>query len=253
MEALVPTQAGDEPSLFAGIDTTISGLAAFVEGTSPAPLVSGLRGVADRAAAAQKQFDLGGPFAAAPSIVAGLGAVRSLRQQLTSMGLSADARFNIDARLKTKEDQFTEAAVLAHGLRVEVLADDGLVVPGQDVRVRLDIGDRGRPVSVASVALSGFTGSATCTAGVLEVGGVYRCETTVQIPEGAQATVPYWKRPANAGRYVFEPDAPFGLPFRPTPFRASITLTADSTSIHLDRPVQFRMKVRVSRARSGWS
>ena len=62
------------------------------------------------------------------------------------MGLSEDARFNIDARLKTKESAVPEAAVLAHGLRVEVLADDGLVVPGQDIRVSISIGGRGRPV-----------------------------------------------------------------------------------------------------------
>ena len=59
-------------------------------------------------------------------------------------------------RLKTKEDQFTEAAVLAHGLRVEVLADDGVVVPGQDVRVSMSIGDRGRPVSVVIGGVDGF-------------------------------------------------------------------------------------------------
>ena len=92
------------------------------------------------------------------------------------MGLSAEARFNIDARLKTKEDQFTDAALLAHGLRVEVLSDDGVVVPGQDVRVSISIGDRGRPVTVSSVALDGFSKAATCPSGPLEVGAVYRCD-----------------------------------------------------------------------------
>ena len=45
-------------------------------GTPPAALVSGLRAIADHVAAAQKQFDLDGPFAAASPIVAGLNAVR---------------------------------------------------------------------------------------------------------------------------------------------------------------------------------
>jgi hypothetical protein len=76
--------------------------------------------------------------------VAGLSAVRSLRQQLTGIALSEDARFNIDARLKTKEDEFSQAAVLAHGLRIEVLADDGLVVPTQEVRVSVIVGARDR-------------------------------------------------------------------------------------------------------------
>ena len=78
---------GDETSLFDGIDTTIPGLATLVAGTPPAALVAGLRAIADYVATAQKQFDLDGPFAAASADVAGLNAVRVLRQQLTSMGL----------------------------------------------------------------------------------------------------------------------------------------------------------------------
>ena len=240
MDAFVTAVPGDESSLFDGIDTTIPGLTTFVVGTPPVSLVSGLRTIADHVAAAQKQFDLGGPFSAARPIVAGLDAVRLLRQQLPSMNLSADARFNIDARLETKEAQFSEAASLAHGLRVEVLADDGLVVPGQDVRVSLNIGDRGRPVTVSSVTLDGFTGSAMCPSGQIDVGTVYRCDASLRIPETAKTTRPYWKRLADAERYAFELDAPFGLPFRPTPFRASIVLSADDTTIRLDRPVQFR-------------
>jgi LmbE family N-acetylglucosaminyl deacetylase len=158
MESTMPATAGaEEPSFFHDLDTTIPGLAALVNETPPAALASGLRTIADQVSAAQKQFDLSGPFAAAPSIVAGLNAVRALRQQLATMGLTVDARFNLDARLKTKEDQFTEAALLAHGLRVEVLSDDGLVVPGQDVRVSISIGGRGRPITVSSVALNGFS------------------------------------------------------------------------------------------------
>ena len=149
------------------------------------------------------------------------------------MGLAAEARFNLDARLKTKEDQFTDAALLAHGLRVEVLSDDGIVVPGQDVRVSISIGDRGRPVTVSAVALDGFSKAATCPSGPLEIGAVYRCDAAAQIPANARVTKPYWKPLPKFARYEFEPDAPFGLPFRPTPFRASFTLTAGGAELHL--------------------
>ncbi len=230
----------DEPSLFHGIDTTIAGLGSFAGAAPPANLVAGLRAIADHVAAAQKQFDLSGPFASAPSILAGLDAVRSLRQQLEKMGLSEDARLAIDARLKTKQDQFTEAAVLAHGLRVEVLADDGLVVPGQSLRVAISVGDRGRQVTMSSVALDGFASAASCASGPLEPGGVYRCDATAQIPPAAPVTKPYWKPLPNAARYEFEPDAPFGLPFRPTPFVASFTAAAGGTQFTFQRPVEFR-------------
>jgi LmbE family N-acetylglucosaminyl deacetylase len=232
--------AVEEPSFFHDIDTTIPGLALLAGVMPPPALVTGLRTIADHVSGAQKQFDAAGPFAAAPSLLAGLNAVRTLRQQLATMSLAADARFNIDARLKTKEDQFTEGALLAHGLRVEVLSDDGVVVPGQDVRVSMTLGDRGRPVTVSSIALHGFATPATCPSGPVEVGAVYRCDATTQIPADARITKPYWKPIPKTGRYEFEPDAPFGLPFRPTPFRASFTLTAGGTELHFDRPVEFR-------------
>ena len=231
---------GEEPSLFHGIDTTIPGLASLAGATPPAALVSGLRAIADHVTAAQKQFDIDGPFAAAPSLAAGLGAVRALRQQLVTMPLSAEARYNLDTRLKTKEDQFTEAALVAHGLRIEVLADDGIVVPGQDVRVSISIGDRGRPVAVSSVALDGFAVPAKCPSGPLDPGAVYRCDATTQIPASAKITKPYWKALPKLARYEFEPDAPFGLPFRPTPFRASFVLTSGGVDMRFDRAVEFR-------------
>ena len=37
-------------------------------------------------------------------------------------------------------------------------------------------------------------------------------------------TEPYWHRQGDAGRYTFDDDAPFGLPFRPTSFYAQVTL-----------------------------
>jgi hypothetical protein len=90
------------------------------------------------------------------------------------------------------------------------------------------------------VALDGFEGPASCSSGPIEVGSVYRCDASMRIPSNATTTRPYWKRLPDAARYEFEPGAPFGLPFAPTPFRASMTLTAGGTDINLDRPVEFR-------------
>ena len=239
MDSFVRPASSEEPSLFHGIDTTLPGLAALAGPTPPAALTAGLRAIADRIAEAQKQFAADGPFAAAPSLTAGLSAVRALRRQVAT-NHSGEARHNLDSRLKTKEDQFTEAALLAHGLRIEVLSDDGVVVPGQDVRVSITIGDRGRPVTVSSVALDGFATPAKCPSEPLEVGAVYRCDVATQIPASARITKPYWKPLPKLARYEFESDAPFGLPFRPTPFRASLTLAAGGVDLHVERPVEFR-------------
>jgi hypothetical protein len=241
MDGSASGTGAEETSLFDGIDTTIPGLAKFANVASPA-LVDGLRAIADRVAEAQKQFDLNGPYASAPPLVAGLNAVRALRRQLSAMGLNEDARDNIDQRLKTKEDEFSEAAVLAQGLRLEVLAEDGIVVPGEPVRVTVMIGDRARRSTgnVKSVTLKGFDGAGACAPGSLQGGNVYRCESQVRIPADAKPTKPYWKRLPTAARYEFEPDAPFGLPFRPTPFRADVALVLGGADVTLDLPVEYR-------------
>ena len=64
-----------------------------------------------------------------------------------------------------------------------------------------------------------------------------RCDAdAAAIPADARVTEPYWHRAGEAGRYTFDDDAPFGLPFRPTPFYVQVTLAfpgdADEEVIH---------------------
>ena len=241
VESVLGAGVETDSSFFGGIDTTVEGLAGFVTGAPPPALTAGLRAIADHVTRAQERFDADGPFAAAQPLADGFRAVHALRQALSGMGLSEDARYNIDDRLAHKEAQFTDAVVIAHGLRIEALADDGVIVPSQSLKVAIILGDRGpSDVGVRSVALSGFTGTGDCSPSVLRSGSAYRCDAAVTVPAGAKPTRPYWKRMRDAARYEFEPDAPFGLPVRPTPFRASIAVTVDGTDITLDRPVQYR-------------
>ena len=151
----------EEASLFDGIDTTIPGLARFAKASLRKTLVAGLRAIADQVAEAQKQFDLSGPYAAAPALVAGLNAVRALRSSWRAWASARMRASTSISGLKTKEDEFSEAAVLAHGLRLEVLADDGVVVPSEPVRVSVMIGDRARrsTATISAVTLKGFDGT----------------------------------------------------------------------------------------------
>src|SRR5207253_2280230 len=72
------------------------------------------------------------------------------------------------------------------------------------------------------------------------------CEPTLTIPANARVTEPYWHRKGEAGRYTFDADAPFGLPYRPTPFVAQVTLVLNPANLAnpleiVDRlPVQYR-------------
>jgi len=252
--ALAGGPPAPDRALFDGIDTTIPGLTRFASGQVPEALRAGLAAVAAEAENAQRAFADG--KAAVPSprgapilqhLAAGLTAVRSLRGQLGALLPEDDqARFEIDFRLATKQDEFQKALVLAQGLRVDVLADDGLVFGGQPVRTTTVVANRGEaPVQVQRVSFAGFDGDAGCKTTDLNRMGVYRCESNVRVPANERPSTPYWRPLPNAARYEFDQDAPFGAPFRPTPFRARIDLAIAGVELALEAPVEYRYEGNV--------
>ena len=250
-DSIIAGQAGiAETSLFDDVDTTIAGLAQYVglrlQGwrtvSEARELTTGLAFIARHAETAAQRFQRDGADATTEPILAGLNEVRNLRAQLGSIGLGEAARFEIDYRLEAKEREFEQAAILAHGLRLEALADDGLVTADQPVRLSVLVANHGQAdVTVRGVTLAGFDGAALgCETAVVKVQGVYSCSPQPRIPADAKLTGLYFKRLPDAARYVFDPDAPFGLPFRPTPFRATFELEFSSGRVSMEIPVQHR-------------
>jgi LmbE family N-acetylglucosaminyl deacetylase len=275
-ESSIPGQLQrTERSLFDNIDTTIPGLAAFAGSAAPRQLMSGLSAIAVAVENARKAFEATGAQAALDPLLAGLGAVRTLRGQLRGLAISDEARYEIEYRLRQKEREFQQAIVVAAGIRVEALADDGVVVPGQPVRLSVIVANRGtRGVTIGQVRLDGFEGTAECQLGLATGGGgrggpgpggrggrggapavvpaagvsvlgadeVARCEPQLTIPATARVTAPYWHREGDAGRYTLDADAPFGLPYRPTPFYAQVTFSfgAGTADVIHGLPVQYR-------------
>ena len=148
---------------------------------------------------------------------------------------------------------------------MEALADDGVVVPGQPVRVSVVVANRGAAeVTVKQVNFGGFDAGAACALTTVVASGrgrgrrraagagrrqspslkkdqVGRCEPTLTVPVTARTTEPYWHREGEAGRYTFDADAPFGLPYRPTPFYVQVTLAfAGGDEVINGLPVQYR-------------
>ena len=240
VETTIPDQADvPERSLFDGVDVSIEGLARFAGPQPPRDLVVDLAVLSRHAAAA---LQAGAGPAQRAAVLAGLGAVRTLRGRLATLGLSDDAVFEIDFRLEQKERQFEEAVLLAHQLRLEVLADDGVVIAAQPVTVRAQVANYGdTAVGVRQIRFDGFA-SATlaCGADVVVAGAVYRCESAMRLPETLPVTDIHWERLPDAARYRFDPDVPFGLPFRPTPFRATFELDFTSGRIAIERPIVHR-------------
>ncbi|MEN3339204.1 MAG: hypothetical protein V7647_2880, partial [Acidobacteriota bacterium] len=226
--------------MFQGIDTSIPGLAGYVGGQPPAALAAALQTIAASVEMASQALDAKGPAAAAPPLVSGLAAVRDLRARLGSMGLSDAARFEIDFRLAPKERQFQDALVLTHGVRIEVLADDGVVVPGQPIKVSLVAGNNGpADVVVKSVQFAGLSGDPAACAGAIQSGHALTCANELRVGDAPPST-PYWTPRKDAARYDFEPGVPFGAPFRPTPFRAALVMSIGGADVSIERPVEYR-------------
>ena len=226
--------------LFEGVDTTLPGLARFAGASPPSALTVSLQSMAAAAAAAASAVENGGAAGAAAPLITGLAAVRDLRAKLPAMGLSDTARDEIDFRLARKESQFEQALLLTHGIRLEALADDGVVVAGQALRVSLIAGNNGAgDVSVTRVTLKGFDGPQPACSGAAPSGGALTCAADEHVGKAALSG-PYWTPRKDAARYDFDPAVPFGVPFRPTPFTATFEMSIAEADVSMERPVEYR-------------
>jgi GlcNAc-PI de-N-acetylase/NPCBM-associated, NEW3 domain of alpha-galactosidase len=247
MDTAIPGEKDkDETSLFDGIDTSLAGIAQYAGANPPAALKSGLDAIVQQGVRAQKAFDGGNDAATAEPIEAGLTAVRALRSELASIGLSDDAKFEIDFRLAQNERNYQDAVIAAHGLTFEALADDGLIVGGQPLKVSAVTINRGpTDVAVSGVETSGFAAPASCQPGAAKKDAFYSCAADVQVPKDAKLTEPYfhdnyWKHPENLARDDFDPGVPFGIAFAPSPFHVTYHVKAGSVEVTKDIPIQFR-------------
>ena len=235
-----------ETSLFDGVDTRIEAIAQYAGANAPAALISGIAAIAADAKAARTAFDSGNDAATAQPIETGLGAIRALRAQLAGMGLDDSARYEIDFRLRIKERDYEDAVLAAHGLTFDAVADDGLVIAGQPVKLSLLAVNHGASdISVTSVSINGFDSPKACAAGGVKKDAVYTCASDAKIPKDARATTPYftdnyWKHPENQAIQILDPNVEFGVPFAPTPFRVTFHIKAGSVEVSRELPVEFR-------------
>ncbi len=247
IDSTIPGQKDrTETSLFDNVDTRLEAIAQYAGARPPTALVSALGLIAAGAKAARTAFDSGNDAAIAPPIEAGLTAIRALRAQLSGMGLDDSGRYEIDFRLRIKERDFEDAVLAAHGLSFDAVADDGLVIAGQPVKLSLLAVNRGAgDVSVTAVSIAGFDAPAACAAGAVKKDAIYTCTSDAHVPKSARPTTPYfndnyWKHPENQAIQIFDPAVEFGVPFAPTPFRATFHIKAGSVEVAREIPVEFR-------------
>jgi LmbE family N-acetylglucosaminyl deacetylase len=239
--------ARSEHEMFDGIDTSLRSLLRFAPAAARADLGTRLDAITAAVVEARRALAASGTAAATAPIARGLRAVRDLRASLAA--LDANARYEIDFRLAQKEAQFAEALVLAADVRLEAIARDGLVPPGQPVAVQLVAAKRGPVPVTVSAEVNGLTAlkpedAGACAGEVGAAAGHVSCARAMAVPADARLTAAHFHMPpagSNApARYVFDADVPFGLPFRPTPFTATFNLTVAGTPVSRTIPIQAR-------------
>ncbi len=236
----------NETGLFDAIDVSLAGIAQYAGANPPDALTSGLAAIVDAARRAKSAFDTGDDPATAAPIEQGLSGIRTLRAQLASIRLSDAARYEIDFRLRNKERDYQDAVLAAHGLTFDAVADDGLVIAGQPVKLSIVAVNRGASdVTVDSVAIAGLDAPTACAPAPLKNDAVYTCSADARVPAAAKPTTPYfsdtyWSNPSSRAINVFDPGVPFGVPFAPTPFRVTFHLKTAGVDVLRELPIQFR-------------
>jgi hypothetical protein len=247
-----------DKEIFDGVDTSLRSLLSFAAASAGAStsakatadgsasqavveqLGAGLDRISAAVADARKQLESGGESAAVLPLTNGLKALREVRASLTTMNLSDGAKFEIDFRLAQKEPQFAQALILAADIRLDAVARDGLVVAGQPLQIDLLAANRGKTAVDRVVTVSGFSAPAGCAGLTMQPGTSSGCDQQVTIPADARLTAAHFRNGPQGARYVFDPDVPFGLPFRPTPFTATFSLSVSNTPFTITLPIQAR-------------
>ena len=98
---------------------------------------------------------------------------------------------------------------------------------------------------MTAVEIAGFDGPGDCAAAVANKDAAYTCFTQVHVPKDAKLTTPYfndnyWKHPENQAIQIFDPAVPFGVPFAPTPFRATFHIKAGDVELSKELPIEYR-------------
>jgi LmbE family N-acetylglucosaminyl deacetylase len=230
-----------DPEMFDGIDTSLASLASYAGASAPATLSTGLGQVMTAVADARMALAAKGSPASVGPLAAGLKTLRALRGQLAGMGLGDAGRFEIDHRLGLKEKQFEQALVLAADVRLDAVADDNLVVGGQPVQVQIVAANRGEAAVSLSGAVAGFASApGECATASIAPRTARNCRFAATVPADARLTAAHFKYATDAARFVLDADVPAGLPFRPTPFVATVTLTIAGEPVQMPVPVVSR-------------
>ena len=237
-DALPAGQAED--SFFAGLDTSLNGLPALLgeaAGPQTSALLAQLQGLVDETIG---EFDFRAPGQSMPSLVRGLGLLRSA---IASSGAAPETQFHL--RLKAR--QFEDAIAAAGGLRVQAGLPGGaagaVVVPGQGLAVGIAVEVSGAAgVRVSEARIVDRAGAVLGrTSGFVRMGNGFSAELEARVPEvdaDAMGVAPYFGRNGLAqNHYQVTDSADLHLPWRRPALSVVVDLVVEGTTIGYTTPL----------------
>jgi LmbE family N-acetylglucosaminyl deacetylase len=248
--------AAHEPDFFDGIDTSLVGLAARLgaEESKVPFLRPALESLQKHVDEASKVFSLNDPSACAPHLLAGRDEAEKLVYQVEDSQLSAPAKSGLLTTLRTKLDQFQQAANESLGVFFEVTVDPpgpppgpsyfprmeqtmSLAVPGSTFTITCRLYNRGKttlaPQGFFVEAAGGWKiehlASSSDPYVPLKSGDVASTQFKLTVGEDAKYTKPYFTRgnPETETVYASSDLKYRTLPWAPFPVRAFARFAAD--------------------------
>ena len=174
-------------------------------------------------------------------IVPDLAASLQLLQRIRGKSTNEQVQF----LLKQKEADFQEAARLAAGLVLDVIAADETVIPGQTFNLIVSLINGGPltlPVpKIATDLPAGWTATPQRTTGSLQPGQKLDQVFSVTVAANAEFTQPYWlKQPRQGDRFVWPAGSAATMPFDPPLLQTHAEIEYNGTAISIEQPAQFR-------------
>jgi len=223
-DSTLPKSTGHETDFFDGIDTSLVGLAARLgaEESKVPFLRPALESLQKHVDEANKVFSIQDPSACAPGLLAGHHKTEQLIHQVENSQLSAPVKSDLVLELRTKEQQFQDAANEALGIYLETTVDPpgpppgpsyfprmeqtiSMAVPGQTFSVTARWYNRGKtPIEPVAIAVSVPKGwdkpkgyifrIGEMETPVIKPGDSISSQFKVSVPENATHTKPYFSR-----------------------------------------------------------
>jgi LmbE family N-acetylglucosaminyl deacetylase len=253
-----------ESSFFDGIDVSLMGIATLAQGGDTAFLKDGLSQINGLVEKSMNDFSAEHPERITPDLTAGLKAANDLIDKVGASSLSDDSKYDITHELKVKQVQFQNA--IAESLGISVLATVApdkeptgpfarffrnpetfqVAIPGQQFHVKVHVNNPSNvPAQIGSIALEGPPNQNWKTEAEAKPASVVKDDQpadlrfTVDVPQDAQYTEPYFSRPdIEQAYYNVNQPQDLNLPLAPYPLSAKVRLSVDGVPFEVSQIVQ---------------